>query len=151
MFTGRTDAKTETSILWPPDVKSWFIGEDSDAGKDRRQGEKKTTENELVGWHHWLDGHEFDQTPGDGRGQGILACCSPWSHKESDTTLTGCSVVKNPPANAGDVGRSLGWEGPLEKEMATHSSILAWKTPWIEEPGQLQFKGLQKSQIQLSN
>ena len=65
-------------------------------------------------------------------------------------------MVKNPPANAGDVGRSLGWEGPLEKEMATHSSILAWKTPWIEEPGQLQFKGLQfkglqKSQIQLSN
>ena len=86
MFIGRTDAKAETPILWQPDVKSWFIREDPHAGKDWRQEEKGTTEDEMVGWHHRWDGHEFEQAPGDGEGQGSLACCSPWGRKESDTT-----------------------------------------------------------------
>ena len=86
IFIGRTDAETETPILWPPDVKNWPIWKDPDAGKDWRQEEKGTTEDEMVGWHHWLDGHEFEQTSGVGDGQGGLVCCCPWDHKESDTT-----------------------------------------------------------------
>ena len=79
---GRTDAEAETPILWLP--KSWLIRKCSDAGKDWRQKEKGMTEDEMVGWHHWLNGHEFVQAPGDGGGQGSLVCCSPWSHKELD-------------------------------------------------------------------
>ena len=86
IFIGRTDAEVETPILWPPDVKNWLIGKDPDAGKDWRQEEKGTTEDEMVGWHHRLDGHEFEQAPEVGDGQGSLACCSPWGHKELDTT-----------------------------------------------------------------
>ena len=74
IFIGRTDAVTEVPILWPPDVKSWLIRNDPDAGKDRRKEEKGTTEDEMVGWHHWWDGHEFEQAPGVGDGQGSLAC-----------------------------------------------------------------------------
>ena len=85
MYIGRTDAEAETPILWPPDVKSWLAGKDPDAGKDWRQ-EKGTTEDEMVGRHHWLGGHEFEQAPGVGDGQGRLACCSPWGRKESDMT-----------------------------------------------------------------
>ena len=85
-FFGRNDAKAETPILWPPDAKNWLIGKDPDAGKDWGQEEKETTEDEIVGWHHWLDGHEFAQTPWVGDGQGGLACCSPWDHKELDMT-----------------------------------------------------------------
>ena len=84
-FTGRTDAEAETPILWP-DVKNWFLGKDPDAGKDWRQKKRGRTEDEMVGWHHWLDGHEFEQAPGDSEGQGGLACCSPWGRKESDMT-----------------------------------------------------------------
>ena len=80
-----SDAEAETPILWPPDSKNWLIGEDPDAGKDWRQ-EKGTTEDEMVGWHHRLDGHEFEKSPGVGDVQGGLASCSPWGHKESDTT-----------------------------------------------------------------
>ena len=86
IFTGRSDAEAEASILWPPDVMNWLIGKDSDAGKDWRQEEKGTTEDEMVAWHHWLNGHEFEQAPGVGDGQGILACCSPWGRKGSDMT-----------------------------------------------------------------
>ena len=86
IFTGRTDAKAEAPILWPPDTKSRLIGKDPDAGKDWWQEKKGMTEDELVGGHHWLNGHEFEQTPGDGEGQGSLACCSPWGCKESDMT-----------------------------------------------------------------
>ena len=84
IFIGRTDA--EAPILWPPDVKRWLIRKDPDAGKDWRQEEKETTENQMVGWHHWLKGHEFEQALGDGEGKGVLACCSPWCHKELDMT-----------------------------------------------------------------
>ena len=85
IFIGWTDAEAETPVLWPPDVKNWLFRKDSDAGKDWRQ-EKGMTEDEMVGWHHWLDGHEFEQAWGVGDGQGSLSCYSPWDHKESDTT-----------------------------------------------------------------
>ena len=84
IFTGRVDA--EALILRPPDAKNQLIGKDSEAGTDWGQEEKRATEDEMVGWHHWLDGHVFEQTPGDGEGQGSLACYSPCSHKESEMT-----------------------------------------------------------------
>ena len=77
MFIGRTDAEAETPTLWPPDVKNQLIGKDPDARKDRRWEEKGMTEDEMVGWHHLLDGHEFEEAPGVDDGQGSLACCSP--------------------------------------------------------------------------
>ena len=86
VFIGRTDAEAETPILWPPDVKSWFIGKDPDAWRDWGQEEKGTTEDEMAGWHHRLDGHEFEQTQGVGDGQGGLACCDLWCRKELDMT-----------------------------------------------------------------
>ena len=79
VFIGRTDVEAETPILWPPDVNNWFIWKDPDVGKDWGRKEKGMTEDEMVGWHHWLNGCEFEQTPGDSEGQGSLACCSPWS------------------------------------------------------------------------
>ena len=86
VFIGRTDVEAEISILWPPDVKSWLIWKDSDAGKDWGQEEKRTTEDEMVGWHHRLNGHGFGWTSQVGDGQGGLACCDSWGCKESDTT-----------------------------------------------------------------
>ena len=82
-------------ILWPPEVKNWLIGKDPDTRKDWRLEEKGMTEDEMAGWRHWLDGHEFEQAPGVGDGQGSQACCSPWGHKESDMTL------------------QLNWTGPI--------------------------------------
>ena len=84
IFFGRTEAEAEAPILWPPDAKSWLTGKDPDAGKDWRQEEKGMTEDGLVGWHHWLDGPEFEQAPGVGDGQGSLVCSSPWGCKEWD-------------------------------------------------------------------
>ena len=84
IFTGRTEA--EAPVLWPPNARSEVIRKDPDAGKEWRREKKGTTEDETVRWHHWLNGHEFEQTPGDSEGQGSLACCSPWCLKESDTT-----------------------------------------------------------------
>ena len=86
IFIGRTDAEAETLILWLPDVKNWLIWKDPDAGKDWRWEEKGMTEDEMVGWHHWLDGHEFEHAPGVGDGQGSLVCCNPWGCKEPDMT-----------------------------------------------------------------
>ena len=86
VFFERNDAKAETSVLWPPHVKSWLIGKGSDAGRDWGQGEKGKTEDEMAGWHHWLDGHESEWTPGVGDGQGGLACCDSWGRQESDMT-----------------------------------------------------------------
>ena len=86
IFTGRADVEAEISILWPPDVKNWLIGKDLDFGKDWRQEKKGMIEDEMVGWHHWLNGQEFEWAPGIGDGQGSLACCSLWGCKESDST-----------------------------------------------------------------
>ena len=86
MFIGRTDAEAETAILWPPDMKNWLLGKDPDAGKDWGQEEKGMTEDEMVGQHHWVYGHESEWTPGVGDGQGGLACCGPWGCEESYTT-----------------------------------------------------------------
>ena len=115
-FIGRTDAEAETPILWPPDAKNWLIGKDPDTGKDWRW-EKGMTEDKMVGWHHRLDGYELEQALGVGDGQGGLACCSPWGHKELDRTeplnwtelimvnykgktgpFTGCKTFSLPPA-----------------------------------------------------
>ena len=125
VFIGRTDAEAETPILWPPHVKSWLIRKDPDAGRDWGQENKGTTEDEMAGWHHWLDGHESEWTPGVGDGQGGLECCDSWGRKESDTT------------------ERLTWSDLciLEKAMAPHSSTVAWKIPWMEEPGRLQSMG----------
>ena len=86
VFFRRSDAKAETPVLWPPHVKSWLIGKDSDAGRDWEQEEKGTAEDEMAGCHHRLDGCEFECTPGDGDGQGGLVLCNSWGCKESDTT-----------------------------------------------------------------
>ena len=85
-FFGRNDAKAETPVLWPPHAKSWLTEKDSDAGRDWGQEEKGTTEDEMAGWHRWLDGRNSEWTPGVGDGQGGLVCCSPWGHKELDMT-----------------------------------------------------------------
>ena len=91
IFIERTDAEAEASVLWPPDAKNWLTGKDPEAGKDWRW-EKGMTENEMVGWHHWLVGHEFEKVPGVGDGQGSLTCYSPWGCKESDMT-TGKTIA----------------------------------------------------------
>ena len=88
IFIWRTDAEAEAPILWPPEAKNWLFGKDPDAGKNWRQEERRRTEDKIVGWHHQLDGDEFEQALGVGDGQGSLVCCSPWHHKESDTTET---------------------------------------------------------------
>ena len=130
VFFGRTDAKAETPVLWPPHAKSWLIRKDSDTGRDWGQEGKGMTEDEMAGWHHWLDGREFEWTLGDSDGQGGLACCDSWGRKESDTT------------------ERLNWTELRwyysEKVVAPHSSTLAWKIPWMEEPGGLQSMGLSR-------
>ena len=85
-FFRGNNSEAETLVLWPPHEKSWLIGKDSDAGRDWGQEEKGTTEDEMAGWHHWLDGHESEWSPGVGDGQGGLVCCYSWGRKESDTT-----------------------------------------------------------------
>ena len=85
IFIGRTDAEAEYPTLWPSDAKRRLVRRDLDAGKDWRQ-EKWIAEDGVVGWHQWLNGHEFEQTPGDSERQGSLVCCSPWGHTESDMT-----------------------------------------------------------------
>ena len=90
IFIGRTDA--EAPILWLPDAKSQLMGKDPDAEKDWRQ-EKGTTKDEMVGWHHWLNGHKFEQTPGDSEGQGSLVCCSPWGRRESGMNHNNSSFI----------------------------------------------------------
>ena len=86
VFIGRTDAEAGPPILWPPHAKTWLIGKDPEVGRDWGQEERGMTEDEMAGWHHQLDGHEFEWTPGVGDGQGGLACCDSWGCKESDTT-----------------------------------------------------------------
>ena len=92
IFIGRADAEAEALILWPPDAKNWLTGKDPDAGKDWGQEEKGVIEDEMVGWHHWLNGHEFEQTPGGGEGQGSLAWCSPWGRRVGHDLVTGNNI-----------------------------------------------------------
>ena len=86
IIIGRTNVEVKVPILWPPDLKNWLTGKDPDTVKDWKQKEKGVTEDEMVGWHHWLNGHEFEQVLGVCDGQGSLVCCSSWGCKESDTT-----------------------------------------------------------------
>ena len=88
IFIGRIDAEAETPVVWPPDVKNQLIGKDPDAGKDWRQEEKGTTEDEMIGWRHWLNGHEFEQTLGDSERQGNLVCCSAWDRRVGHDLVT---------------------------------------------------------------
>ena len=154
IFIGRTDVEAETPILGPPHAKSRLTGKDSDAGRDWGQEEKGMTEDEMVGWHHWLNGHEFEQTLGDSEGQGSLVCCSSWDHKESDTTerLNWTEWGIEQSLLLGEAKAACKHIcGCKEKEMATHSSVLAWEIPWTEKPGGLTVHGVTKSQTQLSN
>ena len=108
IFIGRTDAEAEIPILWPPDAKNWLTGKDPDDGKDWRQEEKGTTEDAMVGWHHWLDGLEIVQAPGVGDGQGSLVFCSPWCHKESDMTeWLNWTLVKNSYLKSGRIFKKI--------------------------------------------
>ena len=102
IFTGRTDAEAEAPVFWPSDANRQLIKKVPDAGKDQGQKEKMVSEDEMAEQHHWCNGQEFGQTPGDGEGQGSLVCCSPWDHKDSDVTgqlnnsnipLSGCITV----------------------------------------------------------
>ena len=93
IFIERTDAEAEAPKLWPPDEKNWLIGKDPNAGKEWRWEEKGMTENEVVGWHHQLDGHEFGQALRIGDGQGSLVYCSPWSHKKLKMTVQLINIV----------------------------------------------------------
>ena len=140
IFIGRTDA--EGLILWPPDVKNWFIRKDPDAknwligkapdaGKDLRWEEKGTRENEMVGWHHLLNRHEFEQVLGDDEGQGGLVCCSPWNHKESE--MIWC-LSNNRSKNTVNYSK-----GHFLCMWSTHTSIMifnwvwkTWKCAWQE-------------------
>ena len=105
IFIGRTEAEAEAPVFWPPDAQSWLIRKDPDARKDQRQEEKGMTEDEIVGWHHWLNGHEFEQAAGDGEGQGSLACYSPWGCKELDMTEQLNLTLGN--SNIGDLQTTL--------------------------------------------
>ena len=106
IFIGRTDAEVETPIPWPPDAKNWLLGKDPDAREDWRQEDKGTIEDVMVGWHHWLNGHGFEQALGEWRVRS-LACCSPWGHKESDATELNweniCMVLSTEPRTRGEV------------------------------------------------
>ena len=123
LFSGRNDAKAETPVLWPPHEKSWLIGKDSDAGRDWGQEEKGMTEDEMAGWHHRLNGCEFEWIPGVGAGQGGLPCCNSWGRKKSDTTerlnWTELKVTSD-----GDCSREIKRLAPWKKAMTNLNSIL---------------------------
>ena len=155
VFIGRTDVEAETPILWPPDAKSWLIGKDPDAGRDWEQEEKGRTEDEMVGWYHWLNGHGFGWTVGVGDGQGVLVCCGSWGHKESDMTerlnwtdAKNWLVGKDP-----DAGKDWRQEekGMTEDEIVGMASPSWWTWVWASsgncwwtgKPGVLQSMGCQ--------
>ena len=126
VFIGRTDVEAETPILWPPDMKSWLIWRDSDAGTDSGQEEKRMTEDEMVGWHHLLHGHRCGWTLGIGDGQGGLACCGSWSHKELDMTelLNWTELNLWPGCNSGVLWRTSSFWSSME---GTVKGQISWK------------------------
>ena len=158
IVTGRTDAEAEAPEFWSSDENRWLVSKVPDAGKDWEQKEKRALEDEMVGQHHWCNEHDLGQTPGDGERRGGLACYNPWDRRvrhdwaaewQQCPTIRdkwsnynpsiqtkgspGGSVVKSMPAKQEVPSNwSLGQEDPLEKEMASHSTILAWKIPWAE-------------------
>ena len=140
IFTGRTDA--EAPMLWPPDGKNWLIWKDPDAGKDWSLEEKGTTEDEMVRWYHWLDGHEFEQAPGDGDGQGSLVCCSPRGRKELDTTerLNWTELIEN----VGFPGGASGKEPAYQNKRQRRRGFNPWigKIPWSRKWQPLQYSCL---------
>ena len=154
MFIGRTDAEPETPILWPPDAKSWLIGKDPHAGRDWGQEEKGTTEDEMAGWHHWLDGRESQWTPGVGDGQGGLACYDSWGRRvryDWATGLNWTAVIKHSGiiifGFCGRYGLLGGGASQvvivIKNKPTTNAEGLRpgfnpWRIPWIEEPGRLQ-------------
>ena len=123
-FFGRNDAKAETLVLWPPHTKSWLIGKDSDAGRDGEQEEKGTTEDEMAGWHHWLNGRESEWTPGVGDGQGGLACCDSWGWKESDTTER---------LNWTELNRKSSGKVKRRRHMSTSQNPSLWHPSWLNK------------------
>ena len=140
VFIGRTDVEAEAAILWPPHAKSWLIGKDPDAGRDWGQEEKGTTEDEMAGWNRWLDGHEFEWTPGVGDGQGGLACCDLWGHRVRDdwaTELNWTEGGANGKESAYQCRRCkrLGFPGCGRSPGVGMTTHFAWRIPWIEEPG----------------
>ena len=127
LFIGRTDAEAETPILWSPDVKNWLIGKDPDAEKDWGQ-EKGMKEDKTVGWHHQLNGHEFEQALGVGDGQGSLVCCSLWDRKESDTTE---QLNNNKQIT---IGQSYTVTSPIENHLMEKPALRKLKTvSWQED------------------
>ena len=126
MFTGRTEVEAETPILRPPDAKSWVIWKDADAGKDWRQEEKGTTEDEMVGWHHWLNGHEFGWTPGVGDGQGGLACWGPWGRGVRHNWAT-------------ELNWSEMWWSTSSSKMLKHWGPLSWNRMPRHMPGSIRW------------
>ena len=119
-FFGRNDAKAETPVLWPPHVKRWPIGKDSDAGKDWGQEEKGTTEDEMAGWHHWLDGRESRLTPGVGDGQGGLACCDSWGRRVGHDWATELNWNEH---------TNISWDYLGVKERSIHV-LYSWNFLW---------------------
>ena len=125
MFIGRTDGEAEPPILWPPDMKSWLIGKDPDTGKDGRWEEKGMTERKVVGWHHWLDGHEFEQALGVGDGQGSLTCCCPWLQKVGHDWATGLNWTELGEAkNLVSIHHSLVYREKEKLAGQTHCTVL---------------------------
>ena len=134
LFIGRTDAEAEAPTLWPPDVKSWLTGKDPDAGKDWGQKENKTTEDVMVGWHHWLNGHEFEQTLGDSEGQESLLYCStpvfPVQHQFLEPTQTHVHLI----VDAIQPSHPLSSSSPPAFNLSQHQGLLKWVLPirWPE-------------------
>ena len=134
ILTGRTDAEAEAPILWPPDEKNWLIIKDPDAGKDWRHEEKESTEDETIGWHHRLCAHELEQVPGAGDGQGSLACCSPWGHKESDMTeWLNWTELKSFPRSRYSQGFKERPQGPENLKDSSIPSGRSWDGMSIEQ------------------
>ena len=134
ILTGRTDAEAEAPILWLPDEKNWLIVKDPDAGKDWRHEEKESTEDETIGWHHRLYAHELEQVPGVGDGQGSLACCSPWGHKESDMTeWLNWTELKSFPRSRYSQGFKERPQGPENLKDPSTPSRRSWDGMSIEQ------------------